>query len=86
LYTYNAVLKACVNSGELSQALSVFEIVKSVGLVPDKVMHTTLIHGCIEAGEFERAWNIFSGLRIEGILKPDQITYGTMIELCAQVC
>ena len=60
-------------------------MLKQDGLVPDKVIYTTLIHGYIDNYEFERAWNTFNGLRIQGVLNADQLTYGAMIDVCAQV-
>jgi len=74
---YNAVMDACVTSGELRQAQKLFEEMRESGL-PNLITHNTLMKGHCMKGDLVRARRTLLEMEAGGIA-PDAASYNCLI-------
>ncbi|PSS23685.1 Pentatricopeptide repeat-containing protein [Actinidia chinensis var. chinensis] len=79
--TYNILMKAC--GTDYYRAKAVMDEMNIVGLSPNYISWSTLIHVYGGSGNVENAVQILSSMRQAGI-QPDAIAYTTAIKVCVE--
>ncbi|KAF5729293.1 pentatricopeptide repeat-containing protein [Tripterygium wilfordii] len=80
LFLYNRVIDALVKTGHLDLALSVYEDLRTDGLVEESVTYMILIKGLCKAGRIEEMSQILERMR-GNLCKPDVFAYTAMIRV-----
>ncbi|XP_028091864.1 pentatricopeptide repeat-containing protein At5g02830, chloroplastic isoform X1 [Camellia sinensis] len=79
--TYNILMKAC--GTDYYRAKALMDEMNAVGLSPNYISWSTLVHICGGSGNVEGAVQILSSLREAGI-QPDVIAYTAVIKVCVE--
>ena len=79
--TFNTLIKACDNAGDLGQALGVFAEVKAAGVPPDEFTFNSLISACATAGDLRKGNRFFQEM-CNAEIQPTDVTYSVLMELC----
>ncbi|XAR69021.1 hypothetical protein NMG60_11000464 [Bertholletia excelsa] len=79
--TYNILIKAC--GTDYIRAKSLMEEMNDVGLSPNHISWSTLIHVCGGSGNVGSAMQILSSMHEAGI-QPDVIAYTAAIKVCVE--
>lgn len=83
-FAYNALLHFIGDTGELDEALAIFESMKRGGPLPDTVTYNTIISAAGHAGDLNMALQLFgemAGARLE----PTERTFGALLHAFAAV-
>lgn len=78
VYTYTAMLSACVRSKDMALAQKYFKEMQGKGISPNIVTYNTLIAGYNRTKEYDKAWELFQELKSKG-LSPDEITFSYIL-------
>ena len=91
---YNAIIHACVESGELKKMTEIYEnLVKLIQTNPDScpqpdlITLSTLIKGYSKSKNFEKVIEIYDYLekqQKDGKVKLDEVLYNTILDACAR--
>lgn len=89
--TYNAMMICCNNCSQGERALIVLSEMKSARVPPTVTTYNLAIKAC-ESGpgrrpRQEQLWSalgLLSEMQLDAGLKPDAVTFGTLMELCAE--
>lgn len=84
-YCNNVLLNACINCGEMEQALRLLERMNknATDEKPDEVSYNTIIKGCAKTKQLDTAFKIFNNM-IENGVKPNDVTYNSLINACVR--
>merc|ERR1719162_1919625 len=81
IVTYSTIVKGFCNSGNLDLALQVLEDMQTEGkLVPDEVMHNSLLDGCTREQRPNDALKLLENMRKTGVA-PSNYTLSTLAKL-----
>merc|ERR1719356_2114107 len=75
--TYNALISACSQGGQLERALQLLNLLQAQGLEPDVVTYNMLISLCFKRGKTPLGYHLFDAMSASG-LRPDDVTYKIM--------
>lgn len=81
LPVYNAVIRVCAESLDMSTAFRVFELLRTDGLSPSIVTFGTLMTACERSSSMEGMKRVFQLMR-EFSIRPNEIVYGAAISCC----
>ena len=81
--SYNSVINACAQGGQVEQAAQWLQAMKDQGIEPDVKSYTSVINACAQGGqEVEQAVKWLQAMKDQGI-EPDVVTYNIIINACA---
>ena len=84
VYAYSALISAYARSGLFSEALKLFESMKSIGLRPNSVTYNTVIDAMGKGGEdLQRMTQIFKEMVKNGV-RPDKVTFNSLLAGCSR--
>ena len=63
----------------MSAAMSVLDVMRESGLIPNVRTYTTLMQGWIELKEMDRAMELFKKMKRNKRVRPDIVTYTLLI-------
>ncbi|XP_042013549.1 pentatricopeptide repeat-containing protein At5g40400-like [Salvia splendens] len=78
IVTYNILVDGYCKNRRLKDAIYLYNIMCTRGMVPDLITYTTLINGLCKGGSVREAHRFFS-LMVQRGLRPDAVTYNTLI-------
>ncbi|XP_059299247.1 pentatricopeptide repeat-containing protein At1g63330-like [Lycium ferocissimum] len=77
-YCYNAIIRRFCATGEVSRAISIFDEMKSWGIIPDLCSYSILIDGLCKCLNLEKAINLIEEMKANNI-KPTIVTYTSLL-------
>nr|XP_043619636.1 pentatricopeptide repeat-containing protein At1g09900-like [Erigeron canadensis] len=84
VFTYNILLKAFCNNGDIEGALKVLDEMPAMGMVPNLVSYTTVLGGYVSKGDMVDAKEMFGQILDRG-WTPDATTYTILMDgFCKQ--
>jgi pentatricopeptide repeat protein len=81
IQVYNSAIRACAESGDLKQALKLFQEIEDEKIERTEVTYGSLMTACERVGCVESASKVFRKMREDGI-EPNEIIYGAAISCC----
>eukprot|EP00854_Cymbomonas_tetramitiformis_P008376 gene8376-9956_t len=84
IITYNTLIMACANDGDVARAIGVAEDMQAANLHPNERTYGALLHVAAQAGKHEIARHIFEQMRSKGI-QPNSWTYTGALEALEEV-
>ncbi|KAK3236422.1 hypothetical protein CYMTET_53438 [Cymbomonas tetramitiformis] len=83
IITYNTLIMACANDGDVARAIGVAEDMQAANLHPNERTYGALLHVAAQAGKHEIARHIFEQMRSKGI-QPNSWTYTALMDACVK--
>jgi pentatricopeptide repeat domain-containing protein 1 len=86
---FNVLVDACINCRQLQLALELFDEMKQESLRGesfiqlDEISFNTIIKGCAQEKRLNQAFKFFAFMK-ETALKPNDVTYNSMIDVCVR--
>ena len=82
IQVYNAAIRACAEATDVDMALELLDDLRKDGLQPTLVTYGTLMTAAERVASTDVASRIFSFLRDEDGLEPNEVIYGAAISCC----
>jgi len=82
--TYNALIDACVRSGQMARVPPLLKDMASQEIEANVVTCGIIIKGHCQENRLEKALELFGTMKQSTKFRPDEITYNTLIDGCAQ--
>lgn len=83
--TYNALINACVCSGRMSRVEALLEEMQAQGIEPNTITFSTIVKGyCQDRESLEKARGLLEDMRKSEHVKPDEVTFNTVLDGCAR--
>ena len=79
--SYNSVINACAQGGQLEAAVQWLQAMKEQGIIPDDNSYNSVINACAQGGQVEQATEWLQAMKAQGI-KPNIVTYNSVIKAC----
>jgi pentatricopeptide repeat domain-containing protein 1 len=57
--TYNTLIKGCGRKKRLSDAIALFEEMKTMGIVPNRISFNSLLDSCVKCNKMNTAWKYY---------------------------
>mmetsp|Transcript_35468 Transcript_35468/g.101269 ORF Transcript_35468/g.101269 Transcript_35468/m.101269 type:complete len:1015 (-) Transcript_35468:46-3090(-) len=83
--TYNALIDACVRSSEMSRVHPLLQEMTREGIAPNVITYSTVLKGYCQDGRLDTALALLEDMKRSTSVRPDEITYNTLIDGCARV-
>lgn len=84
MVTYNTLIDACARSGELDRIPSLLKDVQTQGLEMGIVTYSAILKGYCQKNLLDEAFELFSDMKRNTKLEPDEIMYNTLLDGCAR--
>lgn len=84
IVTYNSLIDACARSGQMHRVQPLLEGMASHGLEPNVITYSTVIKGYCSANRLDEAFELMEHMQQNGHLRPDEVTYNTLLDGCAR--
>lgn len=78
-YCYNPIIYGFFRKCKLSEVLTIFEEMKSYGILPDVYSYSILIDGFCESGHISKGCSLFEEMKSSGI-EPSIVTYTSLLK------
>ncbi|KAH0934281.1 hypothetical protein HID58_011398 [Brassica napus] len=79
VYAYNALMSGMVKAGMISEAHSLLRKMEENGCIADVNSHNIMLNGFARTGAPKRAIEMFEAMKRSGVVKPDGVTYNTLL-------
>lgn len=84
IVTYNTLVDAMARSGEISRALPLLEEMAKDGIEPNIITFSAMIKGYCQENKLDSAFKLMEHMKKSLQLRPDEITYNTLLDGCAR--
>jgi len=81
--TFNQVLKACMDAGDVKESLRVLDLMQQAGQTPGTISFTIVINACVKKGDLESAWGVLRKMR-QYKVRPDEVTFLSLTNVCVE--
>ncbi|KAL5217011.1 hypothetical protein ABZP36_017695 [Zizania latifolia] len=78
--TYNSLIRALVVGARVSDALVVFDEMKSAGIEPDVFTYRAVVDGCCKSFRMDDALRLFQEMRGNSGVKGDVVVYNSLLD------
>lgn len=78
--TYNSVIRALVVGGRVTDALVIFDEMKSSGIEPDVFTYRAVMNGCCKSFRMDDALRVFQEMRGSSGVKSDVVVYNSLLD------
>lgn len=82
--TYNTLMDACARCGEISRAPKLLEDMVRQGIEPNLVTYSAVLKGYCQENRLDKAFELLDTMRMSSHVKPDELTYNTLLDGCAR--
>lgn len=84
LSTYNLLIDACARKGDMGCVHSLLEEMASKDLAPNIMTYGAILKGYCQASQFDNAYALYEDMKRHPGVKPDEVTYNTLLDGCAR--
>mmetsp|Transcript_25252 Transcript_25252/g.57307 ORF Transcript_25252/g.57307 Transcript_25252/m.57307 type:complete len:1005 (-) Transcript_25252:139-3153(-) len=84
IVTFNALIDACARGQQMVRVTPILEEMARQNIDLNVVTYSTILKGYCHEGRIEKAFELLDTMKKSDAVRPDEITYNTLIDGCAQ--
>eukprot|EP00443_Scrippsiella_acuminata_P095809 CAMPEP_0115615570 /NCGR_PEP_ID=MMETSP0272-20121206/22689_1 /TAXON_ID=71861 /ORGANISM="Scrippsiella trochoidea, Strain CCMP3099" /LENGTH=1079 /DNA_ID=CAMNT_0003051483 /DNA_START=195 /DNA_END=3433 /DNA_ORIENTATION=- len=84
IVTYNALIDACVRSGEMNRVSLLLEQMSDDRIEPNVITYSTVLKGYCQDNRIDKAFEVLEDMKKSADFSPDEVTYNTLLDGCAR--
>lgn len=82
--TYGCLIDACVKNNKVEKAMEIFETMKQDGVQLNTIIYTTIIKGFAKIYKLDKALEIYEVMKQDDKIKPNNVTYNSLLDCCVR--